>query len=561
MKPNCIVVAGLVFCLAGASARAQHGSPYTLPDAVVDLRTEQGVEFVRGQWRYADAKVTDVDHRSPGPDLKPSGTANRTQDITPQAGAPDFDDSGWKVIAPESLEQRRSTGRLCFNWYRIRLTIPEKVGDLSTAGCTAVFEVVVDDYAEVWVDGRLPQVIGQSGGQVVRGWNAPNRVVVGRDVRPGQQIQLAVFGMNAPLSQPPGNFIWVRSATLDFYKPGRFAPAEEVKLDVVRLDPTVDNIIPPSARLERIASGFGFTEGPVWVSGNDLAGGRLLFSDPNNNTIYQWSQDGEVSVFRPKSGYTGLDMGLYKQPGSNGLALDPQGRLTICEHGNRRVTRIEKNGVVTVLADRYEGKRLNSPNDLVYRSDGALFFTDPPFGLPKFHDDPRRELPFSGVFCLRDGQLTLISTDLSGPNGLALSPDERYLYVTNWDASRKVVMRYRCAGDGTLSEGAVFFDMTAAPGEEALDGVKIDGRGNLFVSGPGGLWVLSSNGKHLATIRTPDLPANMAWGGATGDTLYLTARTSVYRIQVEGGNAGSAGVSRVHKDVENTGTIPVAPRT
>ena len=151
---------------------------------------------------------------------------------------------------------------------------------------------------------------------------------------------------------------------------------------------------------------------------------------------------GELSVFRQPSGYSGADIAEYGQPGSNGLTLDPQGRLTINEHGNHRVSRLENNGSLTVLADKYEGKRLNSPNDLVYRSDGTLFFTDPPFGLPKFFDDPRKELPYSGVFSVYKGKLQLASTDLKGPNGIAFSPDEKYLYVTNWDEKKKVIMRY-----------------------------------------------------------------------------------------------------------------------
>src|SRR5262249_52291448 len=150
---------------------------------------------------------------------------------------------------------------------------------------------------------------------------------------------------------------------------------------------------------------------------------------PNANAIYRWSPEGQVSVYRSKSGYKGLDVGEYRQPGSNGLTLDREGRLTINEHGNRRVTRLERTGALTVLADRYEGKRLNSPNDLVYRSDGALYFTDPPFGLPRVFDDPRKELPYSGVYCLNQGKLRLVSTDLTGPNGLAFSPDEQFLYV------------------------------------------------------------------------------------------------------------------------------------
>src|SRR6266481_6024029 len=247
------------------------------------------------------------------------------------------------------------------------------------------------------------------------------------------------------------------------------------------------------AKIEKLAGGFLFTEGPVWVRD----GGYLLFSDPNNNLIYRWSEEDGVSVYRTHSGYTGMNIGEYGQPGSNGLTLDSQGRLTINEHGNRRVTRLEKNGQLTVLADHYQGKRLNSPNDLVYKSDGALYFTDPPFGLPKFFDDPRKELAYSGVFRVADGKVQLLTTDLLGPNGLAFSPDEKFFYVDDWDVKKKVVMRYRVEPDGTLSHGEVFFDMTSEPGEQALDGMKVDRKGNLYVSGPGGVWIVSPGAKHL----------------------------------------------------------------
>jgi gluconolactonase len=338
--------------------------------------------------------------------------------------------------------------------------------------------------------------------------------------------------MNGPVSSPPGNFIWVRSATLDFYKPGDAGRIREVRADVVRQDPALDAIVPASPRLERIADGFLFTEGPVWVPRNGATEGHLLFSDPNANTIYRWTPDGQVSVFRTKSGYAGVDVGEYHQPGSNGLTLDREGRLTINEHGNRRVVRLERTGAVTVLADRYQGQRLNSPNDLVYRSDGALYFTDPPFGLPKVFADPRKELPSSGVFCLFGGELKRVSTDLSGPNGLAFSPDERYLYVGNWDLAKKVVMRYDVRPDGSLAAGRVFYDMTGAPGEDAIDGIKVDQQGNLYVSGPGGLWILSSEGKHLGTLKGPEHPHNLAWGDDDGRTLYLTAQTGLYRIRL-----------------------------
>jgi gluconolactonase len=261
-------------------------------------------------------------------------------------------------------------------------------------------------------------------------------------------------------------------------------------------------------------------------------GGYLLFSDPNNNLIYRWSPDDGVSIYRTHSGYTGMDIGEYGQPGSNGLTLDQQGRVTINEHGNRRVTRLEKNGQLTILADRYQGKRLNSPNDLVYRSDGALYFTDPPFGLPKFFDDPRKELSFSGVFCLINGELKLVTTDLTGPNGLAFSPDEKYLYVDDWDDKRKVIMRYEVHPDGTLSNSKVFLDATSEAGEDAWDGMKIDQQGNLYAAGPGGLWIISPEGKHLGTIVGPENPHNLAWGDEDGKTLYLCAKTGLYRIRV-----------------------------
>lgn len=470
-----------------------------------------------------------MDFNRPGLDRKASGPPNKTYDITPHAGAANFDDSTWEAIAPETLDQRRCTGKLCFNWYRLNLTIPSRVGNFDPTGSDVVFEVVVDDYAEVWVNGQLPLVLGQTGGDLIKGFNAPNRVLVARNVKPGQQFQLAVFGANGPLSNPPGNFIWIRSATLDFYKPQQVGHLQsDAGGKIIRVDRDLDAIVPPSAKIEKLATGFQFTEGPVWVR----EGGYLLFSDPNANTIYRWSPDGQVSIFRTKSGYTGVDIGEYKQPGSNGLTLDSQGRLTINEHGNRRVTRLEKNGVLTVLADNYEGKRLNSPNDLVYRSDGALFFTDPPFGLPKVFDDSRKELPYSGVYCLNNGKLKLLTKELSGPNGIAFSPDEKYLYVGDWNEKHKVVMRYEVNPDCSLSNGTVFYDMTKAPGEDAIDGIKVDRLGNLYVSGPGGLWILSPQGKHLGTIVGPEHPHNLAWGDADGKTLYLAAQTSIYRIRL-----------------------------
>jgi gluconolactonase len=196
------------------------------------------------------------------------------------------------------------------------------------------------------------------------------------------------------------------------------------------------------------------------------------------------------------------------------------------------VLRVEPHGNTTVLADCFEGERLNSPNDLVSRSDGTLFFTDPPFGLPGMFDDPRKELPFSGVFAVRDGDVRLVTDELRGPNGIALSPNERYLYVGNWDPDRKVVMRYELDALGNASNGCVLFDMTDAEGEDAIDGLKVDELGNLYVCGPGGIWIISPEGTHLGTLKLPESPHNLAWGDADGRTLYITAMTSVYRIRL-----------------------------
>ena len=194
---------------------------------------------------------------------------------------------------------------------------------------------------------------------------------------------------------------------------------------------------------------------------------------------------------------------------------------------------LERPGNLTVLADPYQGKRLNSPNDLVYKSDGALYFTDPPFGLPKAFDDPRKELPYSGVYMLRDGKLTLLTRELSGPNGIAFSPDEKYLYVDNWDLARKVLMRYEVKPDGGIANGKVFYDFTSEPEEVALDGIKVDREGNVYVSAPRGVWILSPEGKALGRIELPEHGANFAWGDADARTLYLTASTGLYRIRLE----------------------------
>lgn len=529
-------MASTVTAIAVDSATRLPGPPELLPgrpDAIVDLQTDAGAALVGAQWRYADARVREIDFVEVGgaaaaDPLGPGDVPNRTYDVVPHADGREYDDSGWETLAPADTQRRLSQGRVCFNWYRTSVTIPERVGDLDPTGATVVFEVAIDDYAEVWVDGELPLALGTTGGQVVGGFNAPNRVVLTRDARPGDRFQIAVFGINGPISASPRNYIWMRTATLDFYSRERAEVGRPAAFELERLSAGLDDVVGPGARVEQVAGGFEFTEGPVWSPE-----GALLFSSPNTNAIYRWDPRGEVTVFRSKSGYTGTDIGRFHQPGSNGLTFDPDGRLVMCQHGNRRVMRVEPHGNTTVMADRYQGRRLSSPNDLVYRSDGTLFFTDPPFGLPGGFDDPAKELPFSGVFAVREGEVLLVTDELTGPNGLAFSPDERHLYVGNWDPESKVIMRYALDDDCLVREATVFADLTAEPGDDALDGLKVDEAGNVYACGPGGVWIIAPSGEQLGLLRLPEAPHNLAWGEADRRTLYITALTGVYRMRLD----------------------------
>jgi gluconolactonase len=299
---------------------------------------------------------------------------------------------------------------------------------------------------------------------------------------------------------------------------------------VVRLDPRLDALVSVDATVEKVAGGFGFVEGPVWTRE-----GALLFSDLPANAIMKLTPGGEPVVFRQPSGYTGTET---RRPGShigsNGLTLDRDGRLLVAEHGDRRVTRLEPDGRVTVVAERYDGKRLNSPNDVAVRSDGSIYFTDPPYGLPQQAKDPARELPFSGIYRVADGTVQLLAQDLSFPNGLGFSPDERYLYVANSDPARRIWMRYAVGASGSLGTGELFYDASAEQARGIPDGLTIDAAGNLFATGPGGVLIISPAGTLLGRIELPESPANAAWGD-DGKTLYVTARTSVYRVRTLAG--------------------------
>lgn len=306
---------------------------------------------------------------------------------------------------------------------------------------------------------------------------------------------------------------------------------------VVRpLHPHFEALVPPGTVLEKIVDGREWAEGPLWVKD----GGYLLFSDVVANRIYRWKAGEGLGVFLDRSGYTGGAAFTGAEPGSNGLALDGQGRLVFARHGERGIARREPDGTVSVLVDRYRGRRLNSPNDLVYRSDGSLYFTDPPFGLPKSYDDPGRELTYQGVYRLDPaGTLTLLTDELRAPNGLAFSPDERTLYVSNADPARLVWMAYPVGPDGSLGAGRVFFDGTTAfAGRRGTaDGLKVDRHGNLFAVGPGGVYVFGPDATLLGWIDVGGNVGNVAWG-EDGTTLFIAANAAVYRARLATGGAG-----------------------
>lgn len=299
---------------------------------------------------------------------------------------------------------------------------------------------------------------------------------------------------------------------------------------IVKLNPRFDLLVPRDAKLEKITDGFTWVEGPVW----DRRSGTLLFSDIPNNAVFKWKEGEGTSVFLKPSGYTGSAPFLGQEPGSNGLAFDAAGRLALCEHGDRRIARLEADGRKTTLVDRYKSKRLNSPNDLVFKSNGDLYFTDPPFGLPNAFDDPNKELDFSGVYRLStDGKLTLLIREIKAPNGIAFSPNEKTLYVSNADPNRAVWMAYDVRDDGTLAKGRVFFDATAwtRTKKGAPDGMKVDRAGNLFAAGPGGIYIFTPDGTHLGSIEMDVATSNVAWGD-DGSVLYITASTAIYRIRL-----------------------------
>jgi gluconolactonase len=305
---------------------------------------------------------------------------------------------------------------------------------------------------------------------------------------------------------------------------------------VERLDPALDTLIAPDAKIETLAEGYDWSEGPIWVKED---GGYLLFSDVPQNVVYKWKEGAGAQPYLKPSGYTGTEP-RGGEMGSNGLTLDGNGRLVLCQHGDRRVARMDAplsapQPKFATLADRYDGKRFNSPNDVIFHTNGDMYFTDPPYGMPKQFDDPGREIPFQGVFRRgRDGTVTLLTREMTRPNGLAFSPDERLLYVAQSDVTAAIWRVFDVKPDGSLGASRVLFDSTAmTKTRKGLpDGLKVDTEGNLFATGPGGVLVLSPQGKHLGTILTGQATANCAFGD-DGRTLYITADMYLMRVRLK----------------------------
>jgi gluconolactonase len=308
--------------------------------------------------------------------------------------------------------------------------------------------------------------------------------------------------------------------------PAPAPPAPAASSAVTRLDPALDALVPAAAVVEKVAGGFQFTEGPLWRPTEN----RLWFSDVVGNVLRAVTPSGEVEVLiEDAAGRSTAPPGSYIGP--NGLLAEEGGTVLMTQHFNRQIVRIGADRKTTVVVDRFEGKRLNSPNDLAFGPGGALYFTDPPYGLVGQDKDPAKEIDFNGVYRFADGKVTALVRDLGRPNGIAFSPDQRTMYVSNTEPERKVIMAYDVAADGRVSNARVFADGTADSSPGMPDGLKIDTAGNVYATMPGGVWVLAPDGRHLGTIRAPEAAANVGWGD-DGRTLYITAETGIYRIRL-----------------------------
>jgi gluconolactonase len=470
------------------AAGPSDGMPEGTPAAVIDLQTDDGVRAVHGQWRFSPIKIIDSEFGG-----------EKVYDYTPHAGVAGFDDSRWLVLQPAEI-RRGHAGRMSFVWYRIKVTIPERIGNVDPAGMTAVLETLVDDYGEIWVDGELPRWQGLVGGPIVAGFLAPNRLVLGRHVKAGQTFEIAIFVMNGPISNVPPNRANMHTAKLQFYRtppgpvallPGGYNP------DVEQPDRAAAHIFIDNLKLIKLADGFTAAGKPAWDRQ-----GALRFGDPALHESYRYSPNNVCTA--PIAAQSRVKTDLQRddqKDGARAVALDPEGRLTIAEAN--RVVRLDPGGKRTVLAEQ-------RAEDLIYRSDGTLYFA-----------------AAGKIYSLQAGNLR--SVDLAEPRGIALSPDESFLYAT----AAGGVTRYDAGGDGTLSNGKVIAQV------ESAGGIQIDREGNLYIAAADGLRVLASDGKHLGTMLAGRKPRHLAWGDADAKTLYLTSPEALYCVRL--GVAGLQG--------------------
>lgn len=477
------------------------GPPEILPSpptAVVDLQTDAGTALVAGRWSYRVSDFAAVDFRMVGADLGPTGPPSRTVDLGVRPAT--FGDGDWAPLAPADTMRRLGPGLVSAVWYRIDITVPDEVGGVAVRGSTLVLEVVVDDYAEVWVADDLPLRAGRRDGHVVGGFNVPNRVVLTTDARPGETFPIAVCGINGPLSRSPANFVWLRSATLDVH------PAP-----------------PAGGAVTTVATGFASVDALLPVPDG------MLVSSATGNTVYTWVRDGWVEVFRPKSGYTGPDIGRLDAPGALGLAHDHSGRLLLAQRGHRRVLRVEPHGDTTVVLAGHAGRPLNGPAHLAVDTAGTLYVTDPAGASRAGRHDG--DLPPDAVHAVSpDGDADLLCDSVPGAFGIAVAPGGDALYVSGSNADAAQV--WCVPTDGGRPE--VYADLshlvpTGPPGRPGLAGVAVSGGGRLHVATPTGVAVVSPDGTAALVVALPEPARHLAWD--TDGALVVAAGTSLYRIE------------------------------
>jgi gluconolactonase len=503
--------------------------PSGRPIATIDLMKEDGLRQVRGQWRTSDVAIVPSDF---------NGTKRGVYDYSPHAGAKDFDDFNWPVIPKESLEgeageSKPHEGRMSFEWYRLTVTVPERIGDIETTGSTVVFDTTIDDYSEIWVNGELLRWIGEVGAGTISGFNAPNRLVIGRNVKPGQKIQIAVFAINGPISAAPANTVFMRKGTrLDFYccmsGPVALDPVPDVNSSIEDPDNTglAPQVINRDPHLKKLAEGLGPTSSAAWSEK-----GYLIFNNVDTGVLYRYDPvNARVSIFSPYANASRIGGDTTGATRPKAIAFDPQGALVVAQEGKHNIVRINQDGTESVIADSHQGVPLNGPAALVYRADGILYFTDLYTNHASSSDPTAPEARHSGVYSLSNGQFRLLADDLPTPVALALSPRGRFLYVL--DSETKVVMRYCTNVDGSVAKGEVFFDLAALSSYSPATAIAVGQRGDVYIAGPGGIAILSPQAKYLGAIVLQNGPRTIAWGDPASRALFLTAADGLYQLRI-----------------------------